>query len=1241
MGRIQTIENALKEINDTIFQELCDSYLKLRNQNYRAFSRTGSVTGKQKTKAGTPDSFFLLSNGNYMYIEVTTNVTNKNKLNDDIEGCFDAKKTKISIDKIEEVVLCFNWNIDQEEIEKLQATAGKFNPATKVTYLMLDDLAMELHMNHRDLARLYLGVSMDTGQVVSIDQFIQEYNRASQGISTPLNNTFLHREQALEELKEALSQSDFVILHGAAGVGKTKLALEGIASFLSENLSFDAYCVSYKNVVLLDDLYTYLDKEKDYVLFVDDANRIDAFGQILGFYKTQRKGKLKILMTIRDYALNDFDLLCQEYGPRKVSIEKLTDEQIIDIIKAEPFEVINPAYHRVIERIANGNPRLAIMTALLAKEHQNIYVLQDVSDLFEKYFSTFVKDEGEFASQLNIKCLGLIAFFYTIPYKNRTITTAILENFGIEYSEFIESIDKLENLELLEIQYDHVKIPEQNLSTFFFYKAFVKDDLLSFDTLLKNYFESTTARFRECVIPANNTFSPSRVMNKLQPSLRLYWGEIKSDEEKAFKFLNTFWFYMGSESLEFIYIIIESMPTDETAYFEFDAVVSDNLYDKNQVIELIGLYIQFPDDLKDFIELGFEYVRRSPELLAEWIEKINKTLSFDIDDQNTFRFTRQIVLFDLLIDGLHSNDPLLREAFYSLSMNFLAFKFHQTKSGRKNSITWYDYPLPDIPVIHEFRKKIWNALDQQYHKNPELSFNVLLSYSKDRNKIIKEILEFDISLLVDIITKHLKKDDFLHCKYVQDQIRWWKRSSVLHSFEELKKGFTNPTYETFLKIDWDRLRDKEIYDFKDYKEYDKLKEADIRNSFVFKDIEEAKEFYEVFVYLKKSVPIGWNYIRSFEFIIDENLLSDFDIGCFLLEEIIADRNGIEYQPRIVFNRHLKTKKNAERIWQMIEKYEFRNKNFWKLDFFSFIDTKLLNKEHVDRLLETISNLEDRAVIYFDWLHKFLSIEPDIFQIILKIVVQKNEGGKQFQLWMDTFDSQFTFLGDDIELIKRAYLQQETLHQVFDYEGKGLLNILRRDQGFLLKFVTKLFEVKISTTSTFDSKLHRIWKIDNIEDQLKAVFDLSVERGCYYGMLEHFCNSFFWNLEDDDKARAKEFLLEYCDQNFEDSDKMDVVVDIARHSMKELYDELLLRFLTLIQDVRVFSKISWRGNSTSGSGGVILADIEMADWMNIRSIVERSELGIKLIPIKKYLKDRIEGCKRSGDRERERQFLEPF
>ncbi len=47
----------------------------------------------------------------------------------------------------------------------------------------------------------------------------------------------------------------------------------------------------------------------------------------------------------------------------------------------------------------------------------------------------------------------------------------------------------------------------------------------------------------------------------------------------------------------------------------------------------------------------------------------------------------------------------------------------------------------------------------------------------------------------------------------------------------------------------------------------------------------------------------------------------------------------------------------------------------------------------------------------------------------------------------------------------------------------------------------------------------------------------------------------------------------------------------------------------------------------------------SDWRNILSIVEKSDLGIKLIPIKKYLNSQIENALRYADWERKRKFIE--
>ena len=1238
MSRLQEIENRLSSINETIFQELCDSYLKLKNNNYRAFSRVGSQSGKQKTTKGTPDSFFLLPNGNFLYVEATTNQTDKDKLSKDIDACFDSKKTKIPINKIEEIILCFNWNINQGEILKLDTRAQNYNKNVVIRYLMLDDLALELESNHRDLVHEYLDLPLDTGQIVSIKTFIDEYNKVSQGI-TPIDNTFLHRKEEFKEFKSVIHSHDFIILTGAPGVGKTKLALEGIKSFLSENLDFEAYCVSYKHHTLLDDLFQCLYPNKNHILFVDDANRIDAFSQIIGFYKALRTGKLKVIITVRNYAFQEIKRLCQEFTPKRMNLLKFSDDQIIEIIKQKPFEILNSNYPKEIVRIADGNPRIAIMAALLARKEQNIYALRDVSGLFENYFSTFIKDDGEFAKDLNIKCLGLIAFFYAIP-KDKEVITSLLVHFKMDYSSFIDSIDKLGKLELVDIQFEYVKIPEQNLSMYFFYKAFIKDDLLSFEMLLINYYERNKNRFKDCVISANNTFGAEKVMDKLQPFLKSYWKSIQNDEEKGFDFLSTFCFYLSIETFEFVYNIVKKLPEAHSENYEVTYENNAFSYNRNSVLELMQNFFTLEqNDLKEAIRLVFEYVRKKPEYLSDLLHKICERLVFDTDDEE-FSFRRRTDLFEILLEGLNKKDTLYAVAFYELSKIFLEYQHHHTKGGRKpHSLCRYQYPLSNNKVIQGFRASIWNAINENYINYPDESFNLLEYYSTISYGVIKEIMELDVPFVLTIIENHLKTESFDHCKYVQYQVRWFKRNSISHrSFDSLIDSFRNSTYEIYLKIDWNRFGDKERREFDDYREYGRLKEEELRTSFVLTDEGEVNDFFKVFCFLKEKTRDEWDYNNSLDFVVDENYKRNPKVGIALLLKIIESNNQINYVPGTIFRNHLKTNDAAMEIWSMLQKSDFHLKPHWELSFYDYLDEALLDKKYVEALIDTVSNMQGSNIIHFDQIQCFLSIKPDLFQIILRKIVKKNEEGARLSVCTDFFSTHFNKLGDDFDLIKKAYIQQDEIQNPFDYGCKGLLNILNKTPEFLVEYVDSLYSEKQHSFLDNRKLLGFVWQVNNIEPILKGVFDLVVNKEEYLGISEHFCNAFFRNIPKASLEKAKDFLLEYVRENYGDYKKMNAVVDIARYSMKNIFEEILLLFVSLNQDVDVFSKIWWTDRGVTYIGDVIIGYIREVNWRNILSIVEKSNVGIDLIPIKGYLNEKIESCSRSGDWERKGRFL---
>ncbi len=1238
MSRIQAIQNALVSINETVFQDLCDSFIYKTIDPRLLFSRTGSQVGKQKTKKGTPDSYILHKNGKYIFIEYSTNVTEGvSKLISDIKKCLDTNKTGILLKNIEKIILCFNFNIKANETQKILDTIKETN--IELQLYSLDDISLALSLNHRDLVHDFLGLPFDTGQIVSIDTFIKEYNISSQSIATPLDNPFIHREKELKDLNNILYNESLVILRGLPGVGKTKLAIETIKNFEAENNSYKAYCISYKSSNLIDDLNLYLNADNDYILFVDDANRIDNIGQILGFYKQSRKGKLKIIITVRDYAYNTIRKTFTGFSYKDYTIAKFTDEQIVDIVKNEPFNILNSRYHKEIVRIADGNPRLAIMIALLAIEKQDLYALNNVSDLFDSYYSTFIKDYGEFDKTINIKILGLTAFFYALPYKNREIIIPILSLFEIDYNIFIEQIDILERLELLEIQYDYVKISEQNVSTFFFYKSFIKDDLLPFETLLNNYFDNNISRFRDCIIPANNNFGYENVIKKIKPTLSKYLETIIEKEERVFSLLSLFWFYLQEETLSFLYKIIENLPKNSCVVYNGNYGANDFAFTQNRTIELLGQFFRYHHKLKDSIELAFEFVRRKPELFAELIHKIRETLTFNRDDERT-GFYRQKILFDILIDGVGKRDVLYTKAFYELSKTFLSFYFEHTESGRNHSITIYHYQLPFNKSIKEFRKRVWECLNVNFTED---AFALLESYARPTPDIVKEVMEYDIPFVCSLIENHLTPNIFIHCKYVQDQINWYKRCKMSSPlFEHLSRKYTNPVYELYLKICWNRYRDKELYEFDSYDEYKKLKEVELRNYFVFENIQEIDEFYKDFlsvIDIEDEESDMFSYGMSLDIIVDTTLNKDFKSGLYLLN-LIIENNPLGYIPNRVFKEQLTFEKNVSCLWKTIQnKQQYYNyKEKWEMSFYHHLPQGFVCREYVPYIKKTISSWNHTNYIYLDSLERFFEIEPTLLEELLRIIVAKTEKGQNMFIQQSCFHNIcLKLLETNIELVKKIYLHQDSIQSNFDCKRNILFAILIKDPSFLIVFTNYVYINNTKKNKFGYDSMNLVWQIDNIEIILEEVFDIIDKMQPNY-LNDDYCNSFFCNIPDESKKRVEDFLVSYCAKNYNNSNKINIVVDIARNTFKELYDKIILLFISLTQDKELFSKVYWCLSDGMYSGETIIGDIDVANWSHVLSVINRSKVGCKLIPIKNFVKTQIEYSLKSAEQERRRRFV---
>lgn len=1249
-GRLKLIEQQLIGIDSAAFQNLCDIYLSLREQNIISINRTGSQLGKQKTVKGTPDTFFRLEDGSLRYVEYTTKADGLvEKIKEDIDKCLDESKTGIQASDVNKIIICFNSRITL--VEETAITSHAASKHIRIELIGLDWLALEIYSKYLILAKDILGIPLDTGQLLPIQNFIDEYNNKGGNLSTPLDNIFLHRKTELTDIEGSLKAKDLLIISGAPGVGKTKIALEALNKFISSNNDYSTLVVSKKDQDISEDLRIHLQQDKNYILLIDDANRqLPNFKQILGVFREKRKGNIKLLITVRDYALDDILNECSDFSNHLNNLGKFSDEEITQLISCDSFEIKNPKYQKRIVEIADGNARLAVMASKLAKQEQVDFLYGDgqrIFELYDNYFKTFIKDFDLFANQALIKSLGVISFFFTIDRSDKKLRDILLKTFDIDYYEFNEAIDELEKRELVEIKYNNVRVSEQIMATYFFYKVFVKDEMLPFKTLLFSFFPDYKHRFYDTIIPANNSFGYENVLNKISGTLDEYLTSIYSDEEKVEKFFSMFWLYKREELLNYYHQRTKQLLEPVSPIYNTDYETNDFVWDKDKTLNFISnLFNHNTESFMPALELAFEHCRRKPEALPELIKCLRENLIFEEEDA-MYGFSRQLDLFKLLIRKFKEGEIHYINSFFALAPKFLGHSFQITSGGRKNTISFYQYPLPLNSITMSFREQLWNVLFDSFDKYPNEVFSVINTFNSWRMHTSREILSFDLQLLLPFINNKLDKSNFQHVHYVQEFTYWLSQREIKDiNYQNLKSDFLTEEYKCFRKLDWNSHRGKQDYEFTNSEEFQKLKEEDLRSSFIFtntKDFEILHNTVKSLLQMKENNI--WGISQSLNIIIEENFNHNQQIGFELLESFLND-----YPPSInPFYKPINaivtySEEWASKLWNTIKKWDNDSQIAWKLVFFECLPASSANAFYKEEALQTIKSINRRYYIRIESFEKFNNFvsqngsNDNFIETIVSIISDKNQDKTNIILSIYFFEKYSKMLSNNITLLEKSYLQQEKIDNHFDYERKGLKAILEFSHTFFYSFVKENY-TSVSSKDLHD-KLSFIWDIESCKNQMDDIMELMIESARFYGILEHPINVLFNNLEEQQKQTAKDFIFNYIKKNCSNVKKMNAIFDVLRHTLKEFHDEAFILYLTINTDIDVFKKIMWRGSGGVYSGNVIISDIHAKEWQSILSKTDKVTNQLDMIPIKTYIKKQIEYELRMAESERKRKFTDP-
>lgn len=1244
MSKYHEIVNKILEIEGGLFQTICDEILYLTEEDCNRIFRPGSQVGTNKTTTGTPDTYFVLSDDQYVLIEYTTQNPKAikallKKIKEDIDKCTDTTKTGLEVDDISKLIYWCTADFSTAQNKSLITYAR--NKGVKLDLRGIHAMARKLAGPCVKTAKDHLGISIDTGQILTPAVFADEYYES--GFSTPLTNTFFHREREIESLLQFLASDIKVsILTGPPGTGKSRLAMEAFKKVHAIDESIQGLCISNKNADIHDDLRTYLAKDRPYLILVDDANRQSGhLESLLGILREKRSKKINLVITVRDYALNDALRRCADFSPNVIRITHFSDDQLSKILSSQDFGLKGKSLKRILE-ISKGNARLSIMAAKVYMESGDITRLDDVAGIYDRYFESAIGDDKVFSNPDLLRSLGLLSFFFAIDLDDKDFVSGLCRRFKINENSFRNSMLELERLELAESNEDLtiMKIADQVLGTYFFYRTFIRDGILDFRMIIAFYRTTHIGRIRDSVNPASSTFSFEKICSKIDPILSEYWPEISKDPEQAFSFLNLFWAFRKHDLFAYVHRLINAAPITDEGY-SMDEKVQLYRYDMDKILQLLSnFYGETNEDIHSAIGLSLEYLRKHPKTYSQLVKSIRSEFAFSPADRES-NFFRQLALWEHLLTAAKKNDLLCTSLFFNLVHELLKSDNGTIRLRKDDKAIQSDNVLDSSNGLFHFRAITWNFIYDFAGADIGKIEGFLLTHLENNRSFPAKVYYFDLYHLSKLIDAYFDTENFIHCFIVRSLLDgFFKEQLFDENCAKLKAKFNCQSYRYYRILSWDRLRDRDMYDyeFTDHEKYRKVKEIEIMHTFRFRTLGEFREFYNIILEIFAFKPVEFRGLHSSLNIILREILSANESNALeVFGHLIKTGNVTEIYPLEVYKIMWKHESFAESLYGLIKSSQFSTRTTWLENFFNYIPEEKIRLAHADDFLELIATTRDSMNIMSYTLGRLEAVRSDIFQkAVLNVIKRAEERDIKLVLDDNLFKSCIEKI-DNLSLVKKAYIMQEGIQENFDYKFEGMLKIVDQDPNFVMEFIRSIPMGYDGISSTTYYDLNLLWDLKEAERHISDILDyLASPPNSSWQSSAHI---FFSGLTVEQSERAVRFSCEYLKWNANDLDKVEMMMEVARNDLANQEPVLLLTWLQANSSFLDFKEISWQNSSMSGGGGTIFNELRAERLKRVLDMF--AGLGTSIYRYsehREYLSSRIALYRRAAIAERRHNFL---
>jgi hypothetical protein len=1251
MSKLTQIEQALIAMDPAAFHRLCDSYLyKLGFIN---INRIGLVAGAEKDITGTPDTFFPRPDGTYVFAEYSTQQKGLvGKFKGDLANCFNEAKTGIPVGQIDEIVLCHNSKLDPEDDFALGEECR--SKKTRLSIFGLTRIAHDLYQRYPGLAKEFLRIEIDTGQVLSIDDFVAEYGKNR--FATPLDTAFQSREDELELITQALDEIDLVFVTGKTGLGKTRLALEACRQYREDHSDVQIHCILNKGIDVFEDLRSTFSAPGHHLILVDDTNRVNRFDYALQLLHDRRPDQtIKIIATVRDYALDAAQKAARPFSDSKlIELHSFNDDQIKELVKRE-YGITNFHYLDRIADIAKGNPRLAVMAAQVAKRENRLDSIADVSALYDEYFASIQDDLKELGQPNLILVAGIISFFRTIDRNNTELMGKIEAAFGLRSEAFWTAANRLHELEIVDMyEREVVRISDQVLSTYLFYLAVFRERALDFAVLLEEFFPNLRHRMTDALYPVLNAFDSESITTALRPHVdrALTIFQQRGDEAALLHLLDVFWFVKPTDTLIYLRHSIRNLYANSPSPTDPRFRVSTTLPETPSILAVLDNFRYTEEaSIKSALSLICDYLEKRPAevplILRMLTERYGMTHRSDL---NKFTVER-LVVDELWKRSRSGQNEFFARMFLAVVEPLLHTHFHATEQRSRMSVSIIKFDVPNTTELIEFRKLLWGRVFSLWTL-PNLQEHVLEFLEKHSGSGFlvahREIVTSDAQLVLTFFTSSLDASVYRHCLIVHNYLEMLERLGVEYE-PHLRDRFTNETYALSDLLFLDRREQREL----GWREYEKLRHDRLSEYTADYDAGAFSVFFD-----RCAEIIRTSDGRQFQYQVQQGAsfvllkLADRNPDLFTIVVTNYLQNGevLQLFPGQIVEKLIKTA-GVKHVYEILSASNHAQKSNWLFAYFVVLPTDAVTKDRLQVLYDLYQTATHEQVVRnFDYLLKFLPLDRSGLIRVVETLVNRAVKEQLFGCPLTELFNQHSEIGQNLgkyfaynlELLQRAYFASWQADNHHDYDGTFFNKLIDLNPTFPQNWISWFFAHTNWPSSRDDSRDYSfLWRRTDYTPVMEIIVNAIRDNVRDRVLLSSSYLQNFFVMTDGLEDREEIYACQdaFCDQmirkHSNDPELMGLLFEVISGFSAERRRERLNQFVQCNQDPNAFEHLplfsSW-WESTGSAVPILQKRVEF-----LESLIPLVDT-VDLLNHKQRIEHEIQTLREDIEREKRREFM---